>query len=1110
MVLVKWDAEGNLLWNRTWGGPSDDYGSEVWGDDAGNVYTCGETSSSGSGYYMVLVKWDSAGNQLWNRTRGGNASGLWGDDAGNVYTCGSTDRSITGNYDIVLVKWDVAGNQQWSCIWGGSSNEYGHGVWGDGKGNVYTCGESQVNGAFNSDMVLVKWSVAPFLNQAPAITHPADITYSVGYTGSFISWTITDKTTGTCSYMIFRNGTQIANGSWTSGVSVGQRVVDLVPETYNYTIIASDGLGGNVSDAVVVEVTPNYVPAIISEWNRTWDGSPDDHGYGVWGDGSGNVYTCGETYRSGTGHRDMVLVKWDAAGNRLWNRTWGGIYHENANGIWGDSEGNVYTCGQMETLGSGSWDIVLVKWNATGNQVWNRTWDGSPDDHGHGVWGDGSGNVYTCGETYRSGTSYRDMVLVKWDAAGNRLWNRTWGGNAYDGAEKVWGDSAGNIYTCGYTASFGNGGLDMVLVKWDAAGNRQWYRTWGGSSFDFSQDVWGDDAGNIFMCGETQTSSVGGGNYDMVLVKWDAAGNQLWNRTWGGPGIEYGNGMWGDGAGNVYTCGQTSSFGGNDVLLVKWEGSGNQLWNGTWGGSSNDKGYGIWGDGAESIYICGDTYSYGAGHDDIVLVKLSIARLPSQKPSITRPADIIYTVGQIGNVISWTITDTAPGMRNYTIYHDGTSITSGLWINGTPITQTVDNLPLGSHNYTIIATDGLNGSVQDSVIVMVNPNIAPIITCPADITYTSGQIGSTITWTITDTSTGMRSYTIYCNGTLISSGSWTSGVAVAKNVDGIAVGSNNFTIVASDGLGGVVTDGVVVTVLNVPPSITHPADITYTVGQAGHSLSWTITDATTGIRSYTIYRNGSSIASGSWASGVAVAKNVDDLPAGSHNYTIIATDGFGGSVQDTVAVIVIPNEAPCITCTLQSNGTEMSWTITDAGTGTTCYALYRNGDIIVNGTWVPGLVVHASTCGLAPGAYNFTIIATDGLGGLTQGSVLVVVVARGQVDDDPPRDGDPGVPLIAMFGVLAVIGLAMAMLVIKLGIKCRKSTKSAGATRRRLTSDDWIQEATPRDQATVCPAVNEREPVLHCPVCMEDLPPGFGRGRYCGYCGGQLRHPDSP
>ena len=94
------------------------------------------------------------------------------------------------------------------------------------------------------------------------------------------------------------------------------------------------------------------------------------------------------------------------------------------------------------------------------------------------------------------------------------------------------------------------------------------------------------------------------------------------------------------------------------------------------------------------------------------------------------------------------------------------------------------------------------------------------------------------------------------------------------------------------------------------PSINHPSDITYSLGSTGNSISWTITATNTGTTGYTIYRNGTSIATGSWTSGIPVTITFYGLAAGIYNYTIVASNGLGGLVQDTVIVTVMSNNAP--------------------------------------------------------------------------------------------------------------------------------------------------------------------------------------------------------
>ena len=97
---------------------------------------------------------------------------------------------------------------------------------------------------------------------------------------------------------------------------------------------------------------------------------------------------------------------------------------------------------------------------------WNRTWGGADDDGGSGVAVDSSGNVYLSGSTMSFGVGGQDMVLVKYDGNGVQQWNRMWGGADDDGARRVAVDSSSNVYLSGSTMSFGVGGEDMVLVKY--------------------------------------------------------------------------------------------------------------------------------------------------------------------------------------------------------------------------------------------------------------------------------------------------------------------------------------------------------------------------------------------------------------------------------------------------------------------------------------------------------------------------------------------------------------------------------------------------------------------------------------------------------------------
>ncbi len=194
------------------------------------------------------------------------------------------------------------------------------------------------------------------------------------------------------------------------------------------------------------------------------------------------------------------------------------------------------------------------------------------------------------------------------------------------------------------------------------------------------------------------------------------------------------------------------------------------------------------------------------------------------------PNDVTYEIGSTGYQLAWSVTDLSSG--NYVIYLNGTQVASGQWTSGTPITITVDGLDLGVHNYTIMVSDVSGNSAVDTAFVIVVPDTSsPTLTSiPADVTYTVGTTGNQLSWTATDSNPG--TYVVYQNGTRITNGTWTSGDPIVINIDGLSVGSYNYTIVVQDQYGNTITDTVIVTVVEVSPTTT-----TSDTGTAGTNTS---------------------------------------------------------------------------------------------------------------------------------------------------------------------------------------------------------------------------------------------------------------------------------
>ncbi len=426
----------------------------------------------------------------------------------------------------------------------------------------------------------------------------------------------------------------------------------------------------------------------------------------------------------------------------------------------------------------------------------------------------------------------------------------------------------------------------------------------------------------------------------------------------------------------------------------------------------------------------------------------------SDEPVITHPPDITYTAGQIGYVISWTITDVNASTRTYEVYSNGSSIDNGSWNSGIPVTCNVTGLPVGLYNYTIVASDGYGFSTQDTVIVNVLANLGPTITHPNDITYTGGASGNYINWMITDAATTTRAYTVYRNGTFLTSGSWNSGVTVSVNVNNLPVGSYNYTINASDGLGLSVQDEVTVTVMNGIPTISHPIDFTYTAGYyLNYYIFWTVYDASTINRTCTILINGSSIINSTWTSGVQLLQNAGNLTVGTYNYTIIAFDGYGASVQDTVIVRVLNSNpiiqynSPSTTFSWSQKETYVSWIITDTSTNMQSYTIYVDGRAIATGTWYSGVPVKVKLDSIAPGEYNFTIIVQDGYGATNRNVVWITKLDQSTSTNTQIQEPTPGVLQI----IFSVIGASLVFMMV-MGL-CVNSKKTMGKPVRDVKSN---------------------------------------------------------
>jgi hypothetical protein len=163
VFIVKTDSVGTEEWRKFFGGAADDLGAFVRQDNSGNYFISGTTNSYGIGTEsnMYLMKIDSDGNTLWEKTYGGNleekGTGLWAtNDGGCIMTGRSNSFSASGDFDGYIVKTDANGDTLWTKNYIGTGEDIIHSVQQTVDNGYIMAGATNSIGAGDFDMLLLK------------------------------------------------------------------------------------------------------------------------------------------------------------------------------------------------------------------------------------------------------------------------------------------------------------------------------------------------------------------------------------------------------------------------------------------------------------------------------------------------------------------------------------------------------------------------------------------------------------------------------------------------------------------------------------------------------------------------------------------------------------------------------------------------------------------------------------------------------------------------------------------------------------------------------------------------------------------------------------------
>jgi len=324
VYAVKLDANGNLQWTKTIGGPASEEGNSLIQTSDGGYVIAGYTSSFGAGQLDVyVVKLDANGNLQWTKTIGGKkadvGTSLIQTSDGGYAIAGFTESFGAGEWDVYVVKLDASGNLQWTKTIGGPKGDEGYSLIQTSDGGYVIAGYTNSFGAGKADVYVVKLDAKGNLQ-----------------------WT---KTIGGPESEIGNSLIQTSDGGYAITGTTG-----------------SFGTGKAAVYVVKLDAKGNL------QWTKTIGGPESEVGNSLIQTSDGGYAITGTTGSFGAGEADVYVVKLDANGNLQWTKTIGAKNKNySKSSLIQTSDGGYAIAGHTESFGAGKWDVYVVKLDKNGN-----------------------------------------------------------------------------------------------------------------------------------------------------------------------------------------------------------------------------------------------------------------------------------------------------------------------------------------------------------------------------------------------------------------------------------------------------------------------------------------------------------------------------------------------------------------------------------------------------------------------------------------------------------------------------------------------------------------------------------------------------------------------
>jgi len=357
-------------------------------------------------------------------------------------------------------------------------------------------------------------------------------------------------------------------------------------------------------------------------FSNTYNDASFDYGRYLIQTNDDGYLVAGNTSLLGDNYSNVLMLKVDHTGEQVWRKDYTYSSNDRVNTVIELEDGSLVMAGFSTSNTNSSKDLLIMRTDSEGNIEWQSLYGDTRDEIANSISSASDGGFIIAGEITNENTGNSSCYLLKVNNNGEFEWDRSFGGSLNDQGFFLISANDGGFVITGVTRSQNDSSGDLWLIKVNNTGEILWEKTFGGENFESGRSLQQTSDDGYIIVG--QTESFGNGNNDAYLLKTDSQGNEIWSRTYGGSGTDQGRYVVETLDQGYIISGYTDSYGsmgGFNFWLIKTDSNGDLEWQEYYGGSGDDRAFcGI--QASDGGYaIVGQSNTGGSTGVDILLVK---------------------------------------------------------------------------------------------------------------------------------------------------------------------------------------------------------------------------------------------------------------------------------------------------------------------------------------------------------------------------------------------------------------------------------------------------------------------------------------------------------